>query len=271
MSRCESIPSVRNTAAALFAVVVACNDDERLASHVLASELVARDGVAVHVERGAASAGVAYNRGLDATDAPYVIFAHQDVYLPPGWGARLSQAVAELDRADPSWAVAAPYGIEAGTGAGVGEVWSSSLGGLIGKPVAGPTPAQSFDELTIILRRASGLRFDPALPGFHLYGTDIVQQARAAGMGAYVVPLPLIHNDGFKDRLRSDFTRSYAYMRRKWRAVLPIKTPVARITWHGGNLRIDELRRHVSVRKRRERAITTEIDPKVYSARCGWE
>ncbi|MCX7888844.1 MAG: glycosyltransferase family protein [Rhodobacteraceae bacterium] len=64
--------------------------------------MVSAGGIPVHVEHGARSAAVAYNRGLDATDAPFVIFAHQDVYFPPGWDRRLAETLAILDAADPS-------------------------------------------------------------------------------------------------------------------------------------------------------------------------
>ena len=47
---------------------------------------------------------------------------------------------------------------------------------------------QSFDELLIVLRRDSGLRFDEGLPGWHMYGTDIVQTARAR-LGRAAPPL----------------------------------------------------------------------------------
>lgn len=257
--------------AAQYCIVVACNDDRKLADHVLASDMVRRHGIEVHVERGAPSAAAAYNRGLDNTTAPIVIFAHQDVYFPPDWHARLCDVIDDLDASDPDWALVAPFGIAAEDDAYVGEVWSSSLGGMIGYSTNKPVPAQSFDELTFVMRRGSGLRFDEGLPNFHLYGTDIVQSARKAGLGAYVAMLPLVHNDSYHDQLREDFRESYNYMRRKWRDDLPIRTPVVRLTRHGVNFKIDQIRWWRSNRKRRDMSVTTEVDPKVYSARCGWE
>lgn len=252
-------------------IVVACNDPAKLDKHVMASDLVARRGVHVHVESGAGSAAEAYNRGLDATTAPIVIFAHQDVYFPPDWEARLADVIDRLQAADPDWALVAPFGISEATGGYIGQVWSSSLGGVIGYGVDGPTLAQSFDELTIVMRRGAGLRFDEKLPNFHLYGTDIVQTARSAGLGAYVAMLPLVHNDSYHDQLRSDFTEAYRYMRRKWSKRLPIQTPVIRVTRHGVNLKVDQLRWWRSNRKRRGMSVTTDVDPKMYSVQCGWE
>jgi len=224
-----------NTMAGQLCVVVASNDPVTLERNLLASDMIARQGVPVHVEQKAPSASAAYNAGLNATSAPIVIFAHQDVYFPPGWEKRLAAQIAAVEALDPNWALLAPFGIR-DKGRHIGRVWSTSPSAVVGDPVEVPHPAQSFDELVIVLRRACGLRFDEKLPCFHLYGTDIVQTARAQGLGAYVCDLPLVHNDGFHDKLRNDFARPYNYIRRKWRDRLPIRTPVLWVTRSGLDL-----------------------------------
>lgn len=250
-------------------IVVACNDDAFLRDNLLASQMV-RDGIWVHVERGAASAGAAYNRGLEATTAPIVIFAHQDVYFPPGWDRLLSHTVASLEHLDPDWALVAPYGISE-EGQHVGDVWSTSLGRRLGTPFPVPVRAQSFDELVIVMRRSAGLRFDEALPGFHLYGTDIVQTAIAGGRGAYVAWLPVVHNDKFHGVLGEDFTASYRYAWRKWRHCLPLRTPVQWIRWHGLSLDWSRWLARQSINKRHVVSGDPKTDPHHFSQACGWE
>lgn len=252
-----------------FCIVVASNDETSLQQNLMASDLV-QNGVPVHVERGAPSASVAYNRGLDATDAPIVIFAHQDVYFPPGWEQKLVSVLDDLDARDPEWGLLAPFGMTK-AGEHIGRVWTTSLSREVGRPVTAPEPAESFDELVIILRRDSGLRFDEALPNFHLYGTDIVQTAHAAGLGVWVGNLPLVHNDGFHDQLRADFAQAYHFTRRKWKHRLPLRTPVLWLRWHGLDMLIHQLRLWKSTGKRGVHAGDTRVDPRVYSAKCGWE
>ncbi len=261
---------IRDNSVQDICVIVACNDAASLSRNLLASDLIAGQGVPVHVERGAVSASAAYNRGLAATTAAIVIFAHQDVYFPPGWEARLAEAIAAVEELDPDWALLAPFGIS-DHGAHIGDVWTTSLSRRVGQAVTEPTPAQSFDEMVIVLRRASGLRFDEALPLFHLYGTDIVQTARAAGKGAYVVDLPLVHNDNFHGRLGADFTAGYHFIRRKWRARLPLRTSVLWVTWHGLSLPIYRLRAARSLEKRRAMAGDTRTDPRLFARQCGLE
>jgi hypothetical protein len=129
---------------------------------------------------------------------------------------------------------------------------------------------QSFDELLFVMRRDAGLRFDEALDGWHMYGTDIVCQARANGRGAYSVALPLIHNDGYKETLDGSFEAAFRYMARKWRGMLPLKTPVVKITRSARDLY--KWRWHLW-RSRKERiaiAAPDARDPRDYAQVCGW-
>lgn len=248
-------------------IVVASNDEACLQRNLLASPLVAA-GVAVHIECGAPSAAVAYNRGLVATTAPLVIFAHQDVWFPPGWEMRLSQAIAQLKAKGEPWALLGPFGMST-DGRHLGDVWSTSIGRRVGLAVATPVPVQSFDELAFVMRRAAGLRFDEALPLWHFYGTDIVQTALAAGQGAYVFDAPLVHNDGFKGRLGDDFTQGYNFIRRKWGAKLPIRSSILWITRFGTPLWRYRFRAWRGLEKRRALALDTSVAPQIYAARSG--
>ncbi len=252
-----------------IAVAVASNNSDILAANLQLSPMIAEGGVSLHVETGAPSAGIAYNQALDATDAEYVVFAHQDVYLPRGWDALLQARITQLASHDPNWAIIGCYGIGL-DGAGYGPIWSTSLGAIAGRIRTEPVVVQSIDEAIFIVRRSAGLRFDDKLPGFHFYGTDIVQTAKARGRSAYVVPVPCIHNDQYKDNLGDDFAQAYHYIRSKWRAALPLRTPILKVSWHGLDLmRIrGHLRRSREIRK--DFALTTTVDARVYAEFCSW-
>ena len=252
-----------------LAVVAACNNDSILAANLKRSPIISELGVPLHVEWNAPSAASAYNKGLAATSADIVIFAHQDVFLPRGWETVLFTHIAQLDRRHPDWALLGSYGIDL-NGAHFGPVWSSSIGSIIGRVPTEPVRVQSFDEHLFIMRRDAGLKFDEKLPGFHLYGTDIVQIARKAGRSAFTMPLPLIHNDGFKEQLGGDYLEGFRYMQKKWREDLPLVTPVAKISWHGLHLARSRWRNVRYRVARREVAAPVERDPRIYAALCGW-
>jgi hypothetical protein len=247
-------------------IVIACasHSDAILGANLARSPLLAR--VPLHVERNAPSSAIAYNRVLDATTAPVVVFAHHDVYLPPGWDALLAARLAELP---PDWAVFGSFGIGL-DGAHIGPVWSSSLGMIVGRVPMTPARVQSVDELLIVLRRDSGLRFDEALPGWHMYGTDIVQTARAVGFGAYAGALPCIHNDNYHGALGADFDQAYRFMQRKWASALPLRTPITKISASGLHLMRDRWKNRRSASFRQGMAVTTDLPVEAYADRCGW-
>jgi hypothetical protein len=231
--------------------IAAVNDEAVFAANLAASPALRALPGRLMAIRGAASAGAAYNRGLDATAAALVVFAHQDVYLPRGWQDRLAAGIAAVGRADPDWAVAGLFGRRR-DGRYAGHVWTSGLGRELGGPFAAPEPVASLDELVIVLRRDSGLRFDEGLPGFHLYGADIVQTALAAGRGAYVIDAPVVHNSVPVRTLAGAFLKAHDHMRRKWRARLPILTTVGPVTRFGVKIRLQILRRYGLGRRRAE-------------------
>lgn len=223
----------------------------------------------LHVEANAPSAAVAYNRALDATTAEVVVFLHHDVFLPQGWDRLFRARLAQLAAADPDWALFGPFGV-ALDAAHVGPVWSSSLGQIVGRVPLAPVEVQSFDELMIVLRRSSGLRFDEGLPGWHFYGTDIVASARARGLRAWAGGLPVIHNDRYHQALGPDFTLSYRHMQRKWAAALPLRSPITKISRSGLHLLRDRWRARNSEGYRADMAVGTDTPVEVLAARCGW-
>ena len=250
-----------------FAIACASHSDAILRANLARSPCLAT--LPLHVEKGAPSAAIAYNRALDATDADVVIFAHHDVFLPQGWDKLLETRLAEVAAADPNWALFGSFGVGLDD-AHIGPVWSSSLGQIIGRVPLQPVQVQSYDELLIILRRSSGLRFDEALPGWHFYGTDIVAQARAKGLNAHAGALPCIHNDRYHEALGADFTESYRFMQRKWRDMLPLRSPITKISRSGLHLLRDRWKARHSTDFRADMAVGTDTPVETLAARCGW-
>lgn len=205
------------------------NSDSTLERDLLRSPDIAAGNVSITVIRGAGAASSAYHHAIGAADADVLIFAHQDVYFPSGWFGRLQSLCAQLALIDPNWAVAGLFGVSA-DGALMGHLWDSALCRVCGSPFDTPQEAVSLDEVVLILRRASRVSFDPALPSFHLYGTDIVLCARTAGMRSYIVDLPVIHNAKPVVRLDRYYVSAYKFMVRKWAPLLPWPTVILPLT-----------------------------------------
>lgn len=246
------------------------NNDSVLDNNLRRSPVISEGRTRLHIERGAPSASAAYNHALEHLDEDIVVFLHQDVYLPKGWDELLWQRISQVEAVDQDWGLLGSFGIATDDGRGYGPVWSTSLGQIVGRVPEQPMKVQSFDEMLMVMRSSSRLRFDENLNGFHFYGTDIVQIAASKGLASYAVPLPCIHNDKFKGRLDEDYNRSYQFMRRKWKSRLPIQTPTIKVTWHGLNLGRATRHHARDIAVRRSMSQPMEIDPRIYAARCSW-
>ena len=252
-----------------YALICASHSDEILNANLARSPMITEGRVPLHLERNAPSAAVAYNRAIDATTADILIFAHHDVYLPRGWENLLTRRLRELEARDPNWALYGPFGV--GLDAShIGPVWSSSIGLIVGRVPTAPAEVQSFDEMVIVMRRSAGLRFDETLPGWHMYGTDIVTTARTAGLRAYAGALPTIHNDRYHDHLRDDFVACYTAMRRKWHDRLPLRTPIIKISRSGLHLYKNRWQDYRSESFRANMSVGIDHAPEYLASLCGW-
>jgi hypothetical protein len=174
----------------------------------------------------------------DAGAAPWVVWVHQDVWLPAGWAAVFTQGLQDALRRWPDLAVAGVYGL---SGVGeeavrAGDVWDR--GSHLVEPTALPCTASSLDELLVAVRADRGLLLDPEL-GFDFYATDLCLQARARGLTAAVLHAPVRHasstpREGLAPRRVLDrIARSGEVFERKWAAQLPVFTPCFEIRQAG--------------------------------------
>jgi len=210
--------------------------------------------------------------------AEVLIFAHCDVYFPNGWFERLAWEADRLSQMDPNWAVAGISSITA-SGEQVGRMFDTALepvfrqtSGVFGKELAAPVRIVSADELVLVVRRGAGISFDPLLPEFHLYGTDIILEAERQGKSSYGLDMPLIHNAKAQLRLGRDYERAFRYMIRKWRDRLPVPTTCIPLTTAPFTLAIARTRlRYMATFKRSTYSIQRISDPGAKAAELGFE
>jgi len=88
-----------------------------------------------------------------------------------------------------------------------------------------------LDEVLLIIRKSSKLRFDEKIGGFHLYATDLCLEAESRGMKNYAISAFGIHNSNAYKLLPVGFWQCYLQLRKKWKKVLPVVTPCIRITF----------------------------------------
>jgi Glycosyltransferase like family len=209
--------------------VVATNDRETLDRNFLASPCIGGEHPhQILLQENFPSAATAYNDAIDRSANDLMVFVHQDIYLPETWPADVEAALERLEETDPHWGVLGCYG-QTEANEGRGHVYDSGLG-VIWKPFRRPARVQTLDEIVLILRKSSGLRFDESIPHFHMYGADICLQAAERGMTSYAISAFCVHNTYRSVALPKEFYDCYRHVRRKWKGALPIYTPCIEVT-----------------------------------------
>ena len=183
------------------------------------------------LQLNATSAAQAVNPVLDGGAAGrWLVWLHQDVFLPEGWDGLLAQRLQAALQQWPDLAVAGVYGV---SGAGAQARHAGHVldrGQDLRGPAALPCQADSLDELLLVLRADGGLRLDAAL-GFDFYATDVVLQARQAGLPAVVLEAICEHwsnlpvNAPISSTLQERIAASAERFERKWQHALPVTTP----------------------------------------------
>ncbi|MEP6715444.1 MAG: hypothetical protein ABJC09_07700 [Terriglobia bacterium] len=193
--------------------------------------LKGKHGHQILIQRDYVSAAGAYNDAIERADNDLMIFVHQDMIFPDLWLSQLNRALDQLEASDPRWGAVGCYGMTQ-DGVGCGCIYSPGRG-VIGKPLEFAAPVQTLDEIVLIFKRSSGLRFDINLPHFHLYGTDICLRALTMGMQSYVIPAFCVHNAHQYIVLPKEYYECCSHIKRVWREALPIYTTCVSITGSG--------------------------------------
>lgn len=216
-----------------YSFVVAANDRGVLNKNLLASPCLGKDSPhEVLILEGYSSAPCAYNRGLEQSKNEVVVFVHQDVYLPHEFVPSVELALGEIERSDPDWGVVGCWGVRDDR-AKFGHLYTPG-DGIAGAPFEQPERVRTLDEVVLILRKSSGLKYDEHLAGFHFYGADICLTAAQAGRQCYAISAFCVHNSRQYFDYPSDFYASYRYIKKKWKHWLPIQTScicVSRFDW----------------------------------------
>jgi hypothetical protein len=219
-----------------FTVVAAVNNEDVLQKNLLRSPELANGGRHQLVtKRGFTSASLAYNSGIDDAEHDVIIFVHQDVYLPDSWFPDLERCLAHLEGTGARWGVLGCFGSRNGATGGLGRIYTRGLG-RHGQELSHPEAIETLDEIVLILRKSSGLRFDRNMPHFHLYGADICMEARERGLVNYAFQGFCVHNTNQLIVLPKEFYTCYRYIRAKWEKYLPIYASCMTISMLNGEL-----------------------------------
>lgn len=213
-----------------LAFVTCATDSNVLGRHLLASPCLKGRTYELAICFGVSSAAAAFNTEMARRpQAEWLVWVHQDVFLPPGWDERFVAAIREAEDRFSRLAVVGVYGV---SGAGAQAVRAGHVldrGQSLKEPAALPARAESLDELLFAVRSDTGLMLDPAL-GFDFYATDVALTALERGLDVAVVDACCEHwsatprikvPKSIVDRVSA----SGEVFEKKWTHRLPLDTP----------------------------------------------
>ena len=153
-----------------------------------------------------------FNRIMEETEEPYIIYCHQDILLDRGHGyMKLLEIVRQLEKDDPAWAVLGNAGVTEDHKL-VLQVYDPFCHNL--EKDINPTKVCSLDENFLIIKTTSGLRCSAELHGFHLYATDLCLQAASAQRSCYVISFYLTHLS--KGQIDANFRIAQKRFQQQW-------------------------------------------------------
>jgi hypothetical protein len=195
-------------ACARFTVVVPTTRDGQFRRNVESSPGLREVDARVVSYRGAANAAEALEGSLEHCEADWIVFAHQDVYFPAGFGLRLNALLESIKDEDRRTTLIGLAGMA------VDPVTHATApaGMLIDRTNCFDHPASdtavSLDEFAVIMARDSVHRVDPSL-GWHLWATDLcIVSICSHRVFPRIVRLPAFHNSTNDYVLPDTFRRS---------------------------------------------------------------
>ncbi len=210
--------------------VVCASDSAVLTKRLLASPCMVDGEYSLEIYAGATSAAAAFNAEMARRpQAEWLVWVHQDVFLPAGWDKRFIAAIREAGVLFPQMAVVGVYGV---AGAGAQAVRAGHVldrGQLLKEPTQLPCCVESLDELLFAVRMDTSLNLEPALE-FDFYGTDIALTALERGLDVVAVDACCEHWSTMpRIRVSPDIldrmSASGEVFERKWDHRLPLDTP----------------------------------------------
>jgi len=225
--------------------IVCVSNDAVLNQHLLRSPCMQSKKYPVHLHYDCPSAAAAFNPYALGQHAfpnnTWLIWVHQDVYLPSGWDHLFMNNLVAAQQQFPRLGVIGLYGVHGSGSSAMRAGKVLDRGNPLVEKAALPCLVDSLDELLIAVDSRAGLGFDPRL-GFDFYGTDIALQAQEKNIQTAVVEAPCEHwssspqNPPFPPALIERIEKSAAVFEAKWAQRFPITTPCFEIN-HAGSVR----------------------------------
>jgi hypothetical protein len=169
------------------------------------------------------SAAQALENGIRLAEHDFIVYVHQDVYLPQKWDAIFCRKVTEAQTAISNAEMFGVFGVRSRNGEAIRHGHVVDRHWYLKHDDVLPIEVDSIDELLIGFRKEGFPGTDPLL-GYHLYGTDIACRYREQNKAAVIINVPCFHNSGLGINLPPEFFSGIPYLKANWSKYLPLAT-----------------------------------------------
>lgn len=201
-------PSAKTKAGVPISVIVPMNNPKQFDLNIIRSGGLHEIGAQLIPIDAAPNASAALDRGKGYCNNRWILFCHQDVYVPAGSGYILSEIISSIPEHE----------------------WNNTLigfAGISGTEYAGlvidrqhrydyprSSAGTSLDEFAILLTADSLHKIDPDF-GWHGWGTDMCIVAQKMGYKVHIERVPFFHNSLTVNGATSVFNSSIEMLKKK--------------------------------------------------------
>lgn len=171
------------------------------------------------------SAADALEAGIAGANNELIVYAHQDIYLPPRWDAVYCQQLKKARGKFPQSALFGVYGVKVVRN--TVQIFSYVLDRHSlqqSNHLQLPALVDSIDECLFGFYRSDYPGTASEL-GYHLYATDLCNRLRSAGKETVVISAMCFHHSNLGDTLPQAFHEAGRVLTATWPQYLPIATP----------------------------------------------
>ncbi len=222
-----------SSASATVSTIVPVNNELQLSLNVARSPGLVEIGSELVTYEGATSAADAFDWARVRASGEWLLYCHQDVYLPAGSGRLLVDILDKIPRAERPRTLIGFVGF--GTESLEDPFRHAFASGLVidrTRRLDWPATdvAVSIDELAIVAHRDNPIRIDPSL-GWHAWATDLCLAGIVATPPRYtrIVRVPIFHNSLSNNEVSQDFRESGAKVVAKYPQFRGIKSLCGRL------------------------------------------
>jgi len=134
-----------------------------------------------------------YNRFLLEAEGQYIVYCHQDILFEFDRREVLEERIREINKIDPMWAILGNAG-KAHNSLPIARITDPNADNI----TLGVLPGRvmTVDENFLVINRKNPISCSGQMKGFHLYATDLCQNAEYLGYSCYVIDFHLRHKSG---------------------------------------------------------------------------